>query len=174
MTVDHGPSRLSGGFALAMGVLATIPGAAAGSGGISLSLAGLLVLGGGLLRGSRSLVTLGATGLLCGALVAGLAAGGPASVLLAVTATTLAWDAGQFAIGVGSQLSREATTVRLELVHAAGSTVAGVTTVMLGYVGFLASDSGQPLSGVILLVAAVVVLLVALRRFRVGRRVAAD
>jgi hypothetical protein len=145
---------------------------AVGATGLSAPLSLLIAVGGfvtllsGLLVGRREPLTLGALGIFAAAVLAGWAGAPLSSTVLAVTAAILAWDLGQFAIGIGEQLGRDAETVRLELVHAAASTAVGIAALVAGSVVFSFAGGSTPTSALFVLVVAVAVVVLGLRRMR--------
>jgi len=73
------------------------------------------------------------------------------------------WDFGEQAINVGEQLGREADTERLELTHAAASTIIAVAAGGVGYGIYLAGAGNQPMTALVFLLVAAVALTSALR-----------
>ncbi|WP_137283733.1 DUF7519 family protein [Halorussus salinisoli] len=161
--IDRSPARLSSALAVTAAALAAGTSALTATLTLTVGAAGFLVVTFGVVRGSRRAVTLGAVALLVGALVGGLLSGAPYLLLPGVIATVLAWDFGEQAINVGEQLGRGADTTQLEATHAAGSTVVAVGAGGLGYGIFLASSGGQPVTALVFLLLAAVVLTSALR-----------
>lgn len=159
--VDHSPARLSAGLAVGAAGLAV---AAAGTPTAApFGLAGVVTLGVAVLVGSRSGVTLGALLAFGGVVAAGLAGAPPEAMLVGAAAAVVAWDLGEQAISVGEQLGRAAPTRTLELVHAANTTLVAVAGVAVGYGLFLAAAGGQPVSALVVLLAAALALAAALR-----------
>jgi hypothetical protein len=161
--IDRSPARLSSALAVTAAALAAGTSALTTSLGLVVAVAGFLVVGVGVGWGSRRAVTLGAAALLVAALFGGLVSGAPYLLLPGVIATVLAWDLGEQAINVGEQLGRGADTTRLEVTHAAGSTVVGVGAGALGYGVYLVASGGQPVTALVFLLLAAVVLTSALR-----------
>ena len=159
--VDRAPTRTSGGLAVAAGGFAV---AVVGSPtATAVGVVGVGVLGLGVFRGRRGAVTIGAFLLYLGVLIAGLQAAAPEELLLAGIGTVIAWDVGEQSINVGEQLGRAAPTARGELVHAAGSTIVGVLTVSVAYLVFSLASGGQPLTALVILLAAAIALVAAVR-----------
>lgn len=131
-------------------------------------LVGIAVLGVGVLGPhralSRRLVSAGLVLLLIGVVLSGLVKGADAAGLLAAVAlAVVAWDAGEHAISLGEQLGREARTWPVEAMHVATSGLVGASgaagaLVLAGLVG----TRRIPLGGLVVMLAAVVLLLVAL------------
>ena len=161
--ITRAPTYLSSGLSLGAALVAAAAMAVQSEIALLCCLVGVAALGGGLVTGTQPFVTAGALGLLAGTIAGGIAGAPPLATLVAVTGAILAWDLGGTAIVLGEQLGREAPTARLELFHAAGSTVVGVATVAVGFVVYETATGGQPVSGVFGLVLAVFVLLVGLR-----------
>jgi hypothetical protein len=133
---------------------------------IALGLCGVgtaLVLA-SFVRGSRAGLTAGCAGLLFGALGAGVQDAPTVVVLFSVTTSVLAWDVGQTAIDIGEQLGRESETRRLELLHLTGSTAVGTATGVVGYLSLQLGTGGQPVSVLLGLLVAALLLLAGLRR----------
>jgi len=131
---------------------------------LGLCVVGFAGLAVGLLRGSRSVVSGGASGLLLGT-AAGSVNGAPVLLtLIGLVATVLAWDVGQRAIDIGQQLGRDAETKTLELFGLVRSVAVGVGTGVTGYLIYLVGAGGQSLSAVFFVLLAVLVLFAALSR----------
>lgn len=164
--ITRQPTRLSSAAALAAGVLGL--GSVGPYSALAVGLAGLgvIVLGGGLLLDSRSLATVGPIGLFAGAVAAGVEDPPVAVILLGVLAAVLAYDFAATAIDLGAQLGREADTRRLELIHVGTSSFVGVAVAVVSVLVYAFGTGGQPISAVVGLLLAVVVLFVALRRQR--------
>jgi hypothetical protein len=166
------PTTFSAGLALAFAVSAALLGATTVL-SLLLGAAGVLVVAGGLSLGARRLLLLGDATVLSGVLVSGLLGASPLVLLTCVTLTALVWDVGEQAIGLGEQLGSEADTLRGEVVHASASVLVATVGGGVGYVVFLVSTGGQPLTAVVVLLLAVVVLASALRE-GARRRSSAD
>lgn len=161
--VDRSPTYLSSALALVAATVATAV-SPASLPALTGCVTGTALLAVGLAVGRRLLVTLAGTTLVAGVLL-GATAGAPVPfTLVGVAAALLAFDLGTTAVSLGEQLGREAATERLELVHAAASTLVGLAFVTAGYAVNEVATGGQPLSAVFGLVLAVLVLLAALRR----------
>ncbi|MFB6359996.1 MAG: hypothetical protein ABEH59_01600 [Halobacteriales archaeon] len=159
--VDHSPTPLSSGLSIGAGGLAV---AAAGtSAGAAIGVLGLVLLGAGALRASRRAVTVGALLVFGGVVLSGAMGAGPVPMLLGTAAAVLAWDLGEQAINLGEQLGADARTRNAELVHAANSTLVGVIGIAIGYGLFLVSSGGQPVTALVVLLAAALLIAAALR-----------
>lgn len=159
--IDHSPARVSGALAFGAAVLGTLALAVSGP-ALLVSALGVVVLGIGLYRGSQAVVTLGAAGLFCGVLIAGLAGASPEVVLVATAATVVSWDAAGFAIDLGEELGRAAETTRAELVHVGVSALVA-TVAAAGGVFVYRLTGGGPALAPIVLFGGTVVLVIALR-----------
>lgn len=159
--IDTTPARLSSGLTLgAGGIVVAVTGTSFGGG---LGVLGLFLLGLGVWRGSRPAVTTGAWSAIAGVVTAGATGAGPESILLGTAAAVLAWDLGEQAINVSEQLGRDARTRNGELVHAANSTLVATVGVALGYGLFLVASGGQPVTALVVLLAAALLIAAALR-----------
>jgi hypothetical protein len=140
---DYAPAVVSGGLAVAAGLLA-VAAVAGTTAGAVVGLAGLAALGGGLLVGRGAGVTAGGALLFGGTLLAG-ASGGTAGVVLAgAVASLVAYDAGDRAVRLGRTLRRGADTVRVELVHLVGTLTAGALAGGLGLLVFEVHPRNAP------------------------------
>ncbi|WP_439025781.1 DUF7519 family protein [Haloarchaeobius sp. DT45] len=165
--IDRRPVRLSAVVALGAGAFAALAAVLTASAGVIGGAIGMLALAPGVVLGYRRLVHLGAVGLLGGLVFAGATGSGPSAELLMLvgtTATVLAWDVGQNAIGLGEQLGRETETTRAELAHIGGSVTVGVLTAGTAFGVYQVATEGQPLVALALLLVAVVILTTALRQ----------
>lgn len=124
---------------------------------------GALALVGGLARASRRLVTAGTALVLAGVAVAGVQGAAPEPLLVAVLATAVAWDAAEHGIGLGEQLGREADTLRVQVVHVAGTLGVGSLAAGVGYGVYRSATGGQPVTAVVFLLVGAVALAAALR-----------
>lgn len=161
--IDRSPTVLSGALALLAAVFAATANADVPVAFLTCVL-GVLVLGAGLLTGRQFAVTAGAGLLVLGSLVGGTQDAPVLVTLVGVATGLLAFDLGSTAVTLGEQLGREADTTQVELVHAVASTLVGGVLVGAGFGIHEAASNGQPLSGVLGLVIAVLVLVAALRR----------
>lgn len=159
--IDTSPAPLSAGLSLgAGGIVVASTGASIGGG---LGMLGLVLLGLGVWRGSRTAVTAGAWAAIAGVVAAGMLGATPEPMLIGTAAAVLAWDLGEQAINVGEQLGRAARTRNAELVHAANSTLVAVVGVTVAYGLFLVASGGQPVTALVVLLAAALLIVAALR-----------
>lgn len=108
-------------------LLWTVPGV---TGVVLLGLAVAPVRG----SGSRWLVKTGAGAVFLSVVLAGLFRVAPlGTLLLAMVATVVSWDAGEHAIDVGRQLGRNASTWRLDVSHVGATAAVGVVGVLAGH-----------------------------------------
>ncbi|THE65041.1 hypothetical protein D8Y22_07385 [Salinadaptatus halalkaliphilus] len=159
---DGSPAILSAWLAVclaAIGWASTVPWSIHG---VATASIGWFLLALALLVGDRTVLTVGAAGLVLAVFVSAGDGAGVATVLTGTTASILAWDIGHNAISVGRQLGREAPTVRAELAHALASLTAGCAIVVLGTAGSLLVAGTQPLLAVALLLLAGALIAVAL------------
>ncbi|QLH78881.1 hypothetical protein HZS55_16985 [Halosimplex rubrum] len=91
-----------------------------------------------------------------------LAATGRISLLVALAATILAWDAADHAVGLGADVGRAGATVGASAAHLVGSLAVGVVAVVAATGLYGVGPSSVPLVSVVSLFVAVVVLLAAL------------
>ena len=160
--VDRRPGRVGATLALLPALVATLAGGLYTWPGLLLGVTGFLTLAGGLARGSRAAVTLGATGLFIGTVLAGAEGAPVGPVLVGATAAVVAWDVATTAVSVGEQLGRDAATARLEATRALASVGVGVVTVGLSYGVYLAGAGGRPVAALLFLLVAAVLLVAAL------------
>ena len=83
--------------------------------------------------GSRSAVKIGTAGVFFSVLLAGIYEASLFVILLTGIGTILAWDAGDHAISLGTQMGVEAATLPVEVTHIAGSAVVGILAVIVAY-----------------------------------------
>lgn len=116
-------------------------------------------------RGSRLLVKVGTGGLFLCVVFAGLFREAELSLLLLAGAgTVLAWDGGDYAIGVGEQLGRQARTWRLETAHLLASALVSAIAVASVLLAQRVADNQLSLASFVLTFLAALVMLGALRR----------
>jgi hypothetical protein len=156
--IDDAPPRASAAIAIGVAAIGTLSLALSGPAAV-VGAVGVVGLAVGLRSSSRAAVTLGATGLFCGTLLAGLA-GAPSPLLLAATAATVvAWDVAEFGVGLGETVGRGATTRRAELVHAGTSGALAMIGAGVGFAVYRLAGGGPALVPIALLFGAVVLVL---------------
>lgn len=159
--VVHAPSRRSQVVALvaaAVGVGLTGPFALLA---VPFAVAGLAIVAGSLfVAHSRGWLSVGVGLILLGAIISGGYGAVPVEfVLVGVSAALLALDVGQYGIGVGEQLGRQAPTRRLEITHATSTVITLTVANALVYAVYLFAGDGRPASAVALSVVGVIVLM---------------
>lgn len=160
--IDRSPASLSGSAAVAVALLALAPGVYDPT-ALLLGVVGFAALAVGVTRGVNGAVTVGATALLLASVLAGVG-GAPVEVLLiGVTATVVAWDAGGTAITLGDQLGGAAETTRLEAVRLGASALVGTLTAVGGYAVYRTASGGVPFLALLCLLIAAALLASALR-----------
>lgn len=134
--------------------------------GLVPTILGLVVLASGLLAGRRGLVTLGSAGQLVGLFIAGAGASNVTTVrvLVGIAAAVVAWDVGQYAVGLGDQIGRTAPTRRAELVHAGTSLTIAAATAGIAYLLFVVAAGNQPTTALVALLCTAVLLVLVLRK----------
>lgn len=164
--VVRAPSRLGQVVALvaaAVGVVLTAPFAALA---LPFAVAGLAVVAGSLfVAHSRGWLSVGVGLILLGAIISGGYGAVPVELMLVgVAAALLAFDVGQYTIGVGEQLGRQAPTRRLEVTHATASAIALTVASAFVYAVYLFAGDGRPASAVALSVIGAILLMWVYRR----------
>lgn len=162
--VRHGPARLSSALAIGAAILAVLASAPASIVALVLGVFGLLaVLVGLLALESRRLTAIGTGIVFAGVVASGLSGGTTWLLALAALATILAFDLGQNAFSVGTQLSTSTETWRGEVVHAAGSVAAGAVTVIVALAIYGVAGGEQSPAALAFVLLAVIVLVWAIR-----------
>lgn len=162
--VDHSPTKTSSLLAVVAAVIAAITSAPFALIALPLGLGGIAAVAGGLyVTESRTWITLGAISLFLSVIAVG-GFGTPVEILLISTAATiLAWDLGQYAIGLGEQVGRHSRTSRNEAIHAAISVIVATIAASVGYLTYVAAGGGRPAAAVSLLVFGLLFLIWAIR-----------
>lgn len=161
---DRSPARLSSALALVSGAAVVVLLAAVSRSGAALAAAGWCVLLLGLYRRSRRLVSAWLCAVWLAAATVASQATVPELVVLAVLGGVIGWDAGQRAIRLGRQLTTEAVTTRVELLHAGTTTAVGAGTLALAYGVTAVAGTIQSWIVVLALVVSVLLLLLVLVR----------
>lgn len=161
-SITRTPARLSSLISGSTALVALVSSGFYSWAALVVGTVGLLAVIVGLVRGTNTAVTGGAFGLFIGAVVAGAQGAPVVPILVSVTATVLAWDIGGNAISIGAQLGRDAETMRLEAVHITGSAVVGIATAGFGYGLYRTGPGEQPITALVCLLVAAVLLVVAL------------
>lgn len=134
---------------------------------VAAGVAGVGLLGAGVAplqsKRARGFVTTGAAALSVAVVLSGvLTDASVLSLLGAMVATVVAWDAGEQAVSLGEQVGVRARTWPVELGHATATAGFGVAVVAATLGVREANVTGLPLAGLLLLLVAAVALLVAL------------
>lgn len=87
---------------------------------------------------------------------------GGLSLLAATALAVIAWDASEQAINLGEQVGRRGETRVVGLVHVGASALVGAVAVLLAVVIQAVNVTGVPLLGLVLLLGAAIILVVAL------------
>lgn len=128
-----------------------------------IGILGVAVLGAGIARGSYRLNLIG-FGLVFGGTILGALMGlSTVGIITSTAAAVVAYDAGRFAIGLGTQLRENSSAPRAELFHFGGTTVVATVLAAGTYAGYQLFWGGQPVSAVILLLVAAGLLLLVLQ-----------
>jgi hypothetical protein len=162
VTVRRAPTVTSTIITLLAGLLVCV--AALPRIGLAPTVIGLVVLATGLFTGRRSLVTLGATGQLVGLFITGASNVPTVRVLVGIAAAVVAWDVGQYAVGLGDQIGRTAPTRRAELRHAGTSLTIAAGTAGIAYTLFLGAAGNQPTTALVALLSTAILLVLVLRK----------
>lgn len=162
--IDTAPTTTSATAAIIAAIVAAFTSAPFALIALPLGIGGIGMIAATLLRnGSRRLVSLGTASLFLSVVIAG-GFGAPVEFLLLSTITTvLAWDFGQNAISLGEQMGRQTETQRNELIHASTSMIVGFVGGGLGYLIYLTSSGGHPVSALVLIVLGLVFLVWSIR-----------
>ena len=158
------PARRSAAVPAVVGSFAVAASAAAGVLAAAVTVAGVGVLVTGVLTGSHRIVDGGGFVAFLGLVVGALADASAASVVLGVTASVVAWDAGTNAVSLGRQLGRGADTLRVEALHALTSAGVGIAGAVAGLVLFAVGPTRQPVTTLFVLLLAGAALVAALNR----------
>lgn len=161
--VDRSPTRTSGRIAVAAVAVGALALAAGSPASLALGVPGVAAVAVGVRRGNRDVVSAGAFGLFLAALLAGVASAPVGPTLLGAGLAVLAWDAGGNAIELGEQIGRDAPTREAELAHVSGTATVAATAGGLGYAFYAVSGGGRPVTALVLLCFAAVLLASGLR-----------
>ncbi|WP_276271120.1 DUF7519 family protein [Haloarcula litorea] len=124
-----GVAAVAAGLLGALAVLPTLGG--------PVALLGAVVVGTGVARTERRLVTAGAAVAGAGVLAAGAVGTTTLSLLVATAGVVLAWDFGQYAVTLDEGTNADARTRSAELVRVAGGTFVAALTVAVVALGAL-------------------------------------
>lgn len=161
-TFDERPPRFAGSVSVVAALIAVVLTLPGGSMAFGVAVLGLTVLASGAFRGHRGFVSIGGLLVVAGAFVSAAFGAPVATVLAAVGSAFVAWDVGEYGIGLGLQVGHAARSRHAVVTHTAGSViVAGVTTIV-GTVVYSMSPGGRPFAALVLLLVGAVVITAAL------------
>ncbi|WP_323172412.1 hypothetical protein [Natrialba sp. PRR66] len=165
VTLTRKPTLFSSGCALAAALVTTVM-AALASGittpAVGVTALGVAVLAAGLYWAHPRTIDIGALVLLVGLIVAGARSPLVEPLVVGTVATVLAWDLGHSGLTLGTQLGRDARTIRLELVQLGSSLLVGLLSGTIGYAVYTAGTGNLPASTIVLLLVAVTLIIVSL------------
>jgi hypothetical protein len=127
-----------------------------------LGVVSVLVVSQGLLQGTRSWLAAGVIGLVATTVVATLGEIAVLRALGAVALSFVAWDCGEYAIGLGETIGRHGSTTKQELRHAGSSIAVGGCSIALGWSVISLSPAGVPVVALVILSVGVVLLFILL------------
>jgi hypothetical protein len=148
--VHRRPARETVGLALAPGVVVLLCLSVTAT-GVAAGIVGLAVVGIGTDRGRRNVVTAGCGLLFAGVLLAGIDGAPPTLALFAAAGTVVTWTTAHHAVGLGTQLGREAPVRRSVAMHLAGATIATLCAGGLALGVFAAASGALPPSVLVVL-----------------------
>lgn len=163
--VTHSPARISSIVAVVAALLAALAsGLTSSFVALVVGLFGVAGVAGGLFGiESERLVAAGTGIVFLGVIAAGVFGSTPAVLLFSALATIVAFDAGQNAFSVGTQLSDATDTTRGELVHTAATFGVGAFAAIVAYGIYLVAAGGQTVTALAAVVLAGIVLVWAVR-----------
>jgi len=144
--LDRRPARQSAAVSLVVAGLVVAVLWAASAAGAAVAAVGWACLLVGVTRSSRRLVSAWLVAAWLGAVLNAPAAP-PLSTAGVVLGGVVAWDTGQRAVGLGRTLTREATTARVETVHAGATAAVGAVTLAVGYAAAVVVAGAGGLAG---------------------------
>lgn len=156
--VDRSPTRIAGSVGVVSIVVAAVVSGGFSVGALVVNTIGVAVFLWGVGRGRQRAITMGASIVFVGVLVAGVRGVSAGPLLVAVTGIVVGWDTGSTAISIGRQLGRGANTTRIELVHATASVGVGIAAAIVGFGLFRTATGGQPVTALLFLLVAAVLL----------------
>jgi hypothetical protein len=162
-TIDRSPPRFSAWVAVGTAVLAVAAVGRASATALVFGVAGGALVLAGLGVARKGPVTVGSALLFCGVLAAGTVGAATRPLLVAGAATVVCWDVGRYAVDLGAQLGRAASTVRVELLHVAVSALVASATVGAAYAASRTVAGGQPVVALVALLLAGALLSFVLR-----------
>lgn len=127
-----------------------------------VGVVGLLLFTQGLLREARSWLATGTFVLVAATTLTAFTAVDPLPLLAGVALAFVAWDCGEYAVGLGEQIGRCGATVRQELRNAGGSVAVATVAVGAGWTTLTVAPGGVPVIALIVLAVGMVLLFVLL------------
>lgn len=134
----------------------------AGVGGYLATIGGVVTVG-SVVAGVKRGVFLGIGGVFAGVVYAGATGSGVGTVVIAAVATIVAYDAGHLAVDLGGTMRATGITTRAELTHLGGTTIVAAGAAAVGVTGYELAAGEQPVTALVALLLAGVILLWALR-----------
>ncbi|SEL98346.1 DUF7519 family protein [Haloferax larsenii] len=110
---------------------------------VTASTLGVLILGAGLVRGSVNVYSAGTVLLVGAILFAGAVGMAPSFLLAASFLLLLSWNVGQNGFSIAREVGSDASTRRIELVHAISSSVVLAAGCSVGYAVFLSVTGSE-------------------------------
>lgn len=163
------PTRPSALLAVLAGVGAVFVGSGVGTSEagtpvvpLAVGGGGLLLLTQGLLRAARSWLAAGALVLVGAAALGAFTAADPLPALGGVALAFVAWDCGEYAVGLGEQVGRRGATARQELRNAGASVAVAAVAVGIGWVTLAVAPGGVSVVALLVLAVGLVLLFVLL------------
>lgn len=143
-SLNKSPSRFSTVVALVgCGVaVAAMIGVSWSAGGISVFASGVLLLG--LLRSSGRLLSISFAILWVAVVVASVQNAASELILICVVAGIISWDTGQRAIKLGQEMTSDALTRPVEILHAGATIAVGVASITIAYSLYLILQTKLP------------------------------
>jgi hypothetical protein len=160
------PTRPSALLAVLAGVGSVVVGTSPAGTSALVPLAvgglGLLLLTQGLLQATRNWLAAGAVVLVGATALAAFTAADPLPALGGVALAFVAWDCGEYAVGLGEQVGRRGATLRQELRNAGANVAVAVVAVGVGWTTLAVAPGGVPVVALVVLAAGLVLLFVLL------------
>lgn len=166
VSVTYGPSRAAQLVTVVAALLGMVLTTTFTLISIPFGVAGLVIIALSMtVACSARWLSIGAALILVGAMLAGaFGALSPEVALVGVSATVLAWDAGQHGLVLGEQLGQQTSPRRNLVVHVAATTVTLTVISAVGYAAFVFAGGGRPASAVSVILLGIVLLAWLFRR----------
>jgi len=160
------PTRTSALLAVLAGVgsvvVGTSPIGTSAVAPLAAGVVGVLLLTQGLLQAARSWLAAGTLALVGATTMVAFAASDPLPSLGGAALAFVAWDCGEYAVGLGEQVGRRGATARQELRNAGTSVAVAAVAVGAGWATLAVAPGGVPVVALAVLAAGLVVLFVLL------------